>query len=397
MKLIGIALGTFALLASSAVAAEMTAKPIVSLNRVTYAVEDPVLAKTWEESDIFEKVLIQGAKVDSSGNIYLSTARWAGREAPATLSLLVQDGKGWALKPFPSEELNDPDNPEGLKAVLGFEIDRNDVMWILDQGKIAGAPTKEGDEKLILWDLKTNTEIQRYVFSNAESDHTCSFLNDVVVDNDSGFAYIADSGIFCDPTHGGLIVYDMKANKVRRVLDQTMFTNADPNFVFNMEGIPVTKGGPMMTGADGIALSGDKKTLYWTTLTGNILWSLDTSLLRDFSVPEASLQAAVRQAAILPSNTDGMTADREGNVYMTALTLNGLMKFDPARNTVERFVYDKTMVWPDTFSWGQDGALYVISNHLNQFVDGTMDFDKPAVPNFRIWRIDGVGTPYTAP
>ncbi len=253
MRLFGIALGALSLLAGTAVAAEMTAKSIVSLNRVTCAVKDPALAKIWEESSIF-----------------------------------------------------------------------------------------------------------------------------------------------CTPTQGGLIVYDLKTNTVRRVLDQTMFTNADPNFVFNMEDIPVTKGSPMVTGADGIAHGGDKKTLYWTTLPDNILRSLDTSLLRDFFVPEASLQAGVKQAVILPSNTDGMTADREGNVCMTALTLNGLMKFGPARDTLSRFVYDKAMVWPDTFSWGQDGALHVISNHLNQFVVDTVDFDEPAVPNFRIWRIDGVGTPYTA-
>ena len=33
--------------------------------------------------------------------------------------------------------------------MLGFEIDRNDVMWILDQGHVAGAPSGPGDEKLI--------------------------------------------------------------------------------------------------------------------------------------------------------------------------------------------------------------------------------------------------------
>jgi sugar lactone lactonase YvrE len=114
-------------------------------------------------------------------------------------------------------------------------------------------------------------------------------------------------------------------------------------------------------------------------------------------VPEPVLQAAVKQVAVLPSNTDGMTADREGNIYMTALTLDGLMKYDPRRNTLERFVHDPAMVWPDTLSWGADGSLYVISDHLNVFVDGDMNFDNPPVPNFRIWKIPNVGAAYTAP
>jgi hypothetical protein len=226
---------TACLLASAAaLAAERKAEPVVDMNKIVYDVKDSALAKTWKESKIFEKVMAQGAKIDSKGQFYISTARWAGPEMPATLSRLVKQGDGWVLVPFPSEEMNNPANPKGLKSVLGFEIDRNEVMWILDQGKVAGAPTKQGDEKIVLWDLKTNKEILRYEFTNEESDHKCSFLNDVVVDNDSGFAYIPDSGIFCDPTAGGIIVYDSKANKARRVLDRTKFTIADPNFFFNM-------------------------------------------------------------------------------------------------------------------------------------------------------------------
>jgi hypothetical protein len=57
--------------------------------------------------------------------------------------------------------MNDVSNPKSLKALLGFEIDRNDVMWILDQGHIAGTPSGPGDEKLIVWDLKTGIKVAR--------------------------------------------------------------------------------------------------------------------------------------------------------------------------------------------------------------------------------------------
>lgn len=367
---------------------------VVEMNRLVYEVKSPGLRAAWEKSKIFGCALAQGAKVDARGQIYVSTARWGGREIPATLSRLVREDSAWVLQPFPSEEMNDPANPRGLKSVLGFEIDRDNIMWILDQGKIAGAPTQPGDEKLVLWDLNQNREIDRYEFKEGEIDHKCSFLNDIVVDNDSGFAYIPDSGTFCDPLHGGILVYDAKNKRARRVLDRTMFTSDDPNFVFNVGGRPVLKSSPMRTGADGVALSGDKRTLYWTNLTGNTLWSLSTALLRDPTVSEAVLQSNVKRAAVLPSNTDGLTADRAGNVYLTALMLNGLLKYNPERGTLQRFVYHPEMVWPDTLSWGSDGSLYVISNHLNLGIDGDMDFEHPSVPNFRIWRIPDVGKSY---
>jgi sugar lactone lactonase YvrE len=375
---------------------------VAEWNSLPYHIQDRRIWNRWKHSDIFGKALMQGAKVDSKGNIYVSTARWGGKEIPATLSKLVKKGHGYVLVPFPSEAINDVNNPKGLKAVLGFEIDRNDVMWILDQGHIAGAPSGPGDEKLILWDLKTNTEIKRYEFTDADSDKTCSFLNDVVVDNDTDFAYITDSGIFCSPLDGGLLVYDLKNNKARRVLDRTMFTQNEPNFFFNIPsrnyGIrPVLKDTPMLTGADGIALSGDKKTLYWTSLTGHSLWALDTELLRDFGTPESVLQSAVRLVTTLPSNTDGMTADRDNNVYMTALTLNGLMRLNAKTGLVERFAFHPEMSWADTLAWGPNDALYIVSNHLNVWVDGDMNFHHPRVPNFRIWRIPNVGKSYTAP
>jgi sugar lactone lactonase YvrE len=116
--------------------------------------------------------------------------------------------------------------------VLGFEIDRNDVMWILDQGQVTGAPSGTGDEKLIGWNLKTGKEVARYEFSDADSDKKCSFLNDVAVDNDSGLVYISDSGIFCNPLKGGILVSDIKANKAKRVLSAPEWVN-DENFALS--------------------------------------------------------------------------------------------------------------------------------------------------------------------
>ena len=193
------------LLAAPALANEP--EVVVEWNSLPYAVKDESTKAAWEASETFGRALIQGAKVDSEGNIYVSTARWGGAEIPSTLSKLVKSGDTWALEAYPSEEMNNMANAAGLKAVLGFEIDRNDVMWILDQGHVAGPPFEDGDAKLVLWDIKKNTEIQRYVFTADDADRQCSFLNDLAVDNDTGFAYIADSGIFCDPLHGGLIIY----------------------------------------------------------------------------------------------------------------------------------------------------------------------------------------------
>lgn len=373
---------------------------VAEWNRLSYDLGDAVAEKEYEDKQVYRKVLMQGAKVDSHGNIYVSTARWGGPEIPATLSRLVQKDGKWKLQPFPSKAMNDVANPKGLKAVLGFEIDRNDVMWILDQGHVAGKPSNPGDEKLVGWDLKTGKEVARYEFSDADTDKKCSFLNDVAVDNDAGVVYISDSGIFCEPLKGGILVYDIKSNKAKRVLSAPQWVNNEA-YTFKIHGRDVLKpkdGRPngMKTGADGIALSGDKKTLYWTNLTGNRLLSLPTDLIRNFSATESQISTAVKVETVLPSNTDGMTSDRDNNLYMTALTQNGIMRRDARTGQVSAFVSSDEISWPDTLAWGPDGDLYLVSNHLHLWVDGDMDFDQPRVPNFRIYRVKVGAKPYTA-
>lgn len=400
-KTLYLALAAVALSLSGATrAAQPNLEVVAEWNRLTYDLGDAAAEKAYNDQQVYKKVLMQGAKVDSQGNIYVSTARWGGKEIPATLSKLVKKGSEWKLQPFPNKELNDVDNPKGLKAVLGFEIDSNDVMWILDQGHIAGAPSAPGDEKLIAWDLKAGKEIARYEFTTADTDRKCSFLNDVAVDNTNGFVYIADSGIFCNPLKGGILVYDIKANKAKRVLSAPEFVN-DEAYIFQIHGRDVLKAkdgkpNPMRTGADGIALSGDKKTLYWTNLTGNRLLSVPTTVIRDFSKLEEEVERAVEVVTTLPSNTDGLTADRAGNLYLTALTLNGVMRRDVKTGQVNTFVSSDQISWPDTLAWGPDSYMYLVSNHLHLWVDGDMDFDRPKVPNFRIYRFKVDGLPYHA-
>src|SRR5512132_2254639 len=74
-------------------------------NSLPYKVNDAAIAQRWKNSQIFGKALIQGLKIDSRGNMYVTTARWGGPEIPATVSKLVKNGDTYELVPFPDEEL----------------------------------------------------------------------------------------------------------------------------------------------------------------------------------------------------------------------------------------------------------------------------------------------------
>jgi sugar lactone lactonase YvrE len=226
----------------------------------------------------------------------------------------MKDGKP-LLEAFPSWEMNKEGKGGALQSVLGYEIDENDMMWILDQGHINSQPSVDGTQKLVRYDLKKEKVIESIKIPDNIASYQASFLNDLVVDNKNGFVYIADSGIFTDPLQGGIIVYNMKAKQFRRVLDQHYSTQDLPGFKFQIAGKNVWKDAPMRTGADGIALSADRSTLFFCPLTGRNLYSIDTSYLQDFTLPLLEIEKQVKAEVSKGSNTDGMAADNKGNVY----------------------------------------------------------------------------------
>ena len=129
----------------------------------------------------------------------------------------------------------------------------------------------------------------------------------------NNFAYITDSGIGSTTIRGGLIVYNFATNTARRVLDSVVSTQPDFDLWFSINGEKVLNNNPMQTGAgnyfenfhiififllklfilDGIALTPSTETLYYCPLTGRTLYSIPTSLLRNFSISDQELNDSV--------------------------------------------------------------------------------------------------------
>lgn len=324
-----------------------------------------------------------GFKTDGDGNYYLSVPRWS-PGIPATLNKLVKKGDKWLLSPFPSWEANKEGDPKALQSVLGYEIDENGVMWVLDQGHVDGAPSKDGAQKLVAYDLKVGKIVLAVTIPDSVASYNASFLNDLAVDNVNGYVYIADSGIFSDPLRGGIIVYNMKAKRFRRVLDQHYSVQDQPAFWFSIAGKKVWKDNPMRTGADGIALSADRKTLYWCPLTSRNLYSIDTGFLRDFSTPLDTIAGAVVDLGSKGTNTDGMTADDQGKIWFTMLEGQGIGYYDPVGSTMNRYIWDKEMVWVDGVTFDGKGSMYFNSNRLHELFGGELDWSKK--DNLVIWK-----------
>ena len=333
---------------------------------------------------------ICGIHFDKRGRAFVSTPRLISSESPATLSILdinSQTGPAF-LTGFPSLDRNavsiKPD--QNLRSVLGFYIDRvNDWLWALDMGYVAGeSEAPAGAQKVLVFDLETGSTVKRIGLDGA-ADRKGSFLNDIVVDEQRKIGYLSDSGIRSAPDNMvGIIVVDFTSGTVKRVLHKHSSLQVVPGIKVCSHGSEVWPGNPMKCGINGIAISPDGNTLYWTVTTGLHAHSISTDLLRDPSANDADIAAAVRDIGNVGGNSDGIVTDAKGDLYITDVTHGGIVKYDSRANKMALVASDSGVRWPDTPTIDVDGSLVFSSSNLNQhFADAI----KPGEERYELWRL----------
>ncbi len=275
--------------------------------------------------------------------------------------------------PYPNAAINryggGPQNGK-LVSVQGITIDKQGRLWLLDTGVIGIKPTQYGGPKLLAVDIKTNRIVKTIVFDRAVAGPN-AYLNDVRVSLETGkagTAFITDSS---EKGPNGIVVVDFATGKARRRLNDHPSTKAEPNFVGTAEGKTIVKRPPHgpaqkdKTGADGIALSGDGRTLYYCPNQGLHLYGVSVATLADMAVTEAQVAQAVQDLGAKPGPSDGIECDSAGHVYVTDWEHNAVYQYTPggAYRTVAQA---GELVWPDSLAISGDGYLYITATQLDR-------------------------------
>jgi sugar lactone lactonase YvrE len=244
-------------------------------------------------------------------------------------------------------------------------------------------------------DLKTNKVARTLVFPAAVLEPN-SYVNDVRFDfrvGRAGVAYVTDSA-----PPGGLIILDLATGQAQRRLTGAPQANVDPSFVPVVEGEPLLMQRPdgskvrPAIASDGIALSPDGGTLYFSPLSSRHLYAVPTALLRDPEASEAQVRAGVQDLGEKGAS-DGLEADAQGRVYAGDYEHNAVRQRQ-ADGSWKTLVHDPRVLWPDTFSIGPDGYLYFTANQLHrqaQFHSG-QDLRQKPYSLFRV-KIDAQPAP----
>ncbi|MGU3538435.1 L-dopachrome tautomerase-related protein [Methylobacterium sp. A54F] len=327
---------------------------------------------------------VTGITVSRDGRMFVNFPRWS-EDAPVSVAE-VKDGKP---VPYPNAEWNawrnaraDEVSPKDhFVCVQSVVADAQNRLWVVDAAAPAMAHVIKDGPKLVGIDLATNQVIKTIPFDTS-TVLQASYINDVRIAPDGKTAYLTDSG-----AEGALIVVDLDSGKARRVLAGDPATMPDKSVTVTYDGQPLRRpdGRGVAFSADGIALSGDGKTLYWQAIKGKTLYSLPTDALTGWAtaavVPETLTDRSLAgKIATVGENgvADGLLISRhDGRMYVTSpqddsVKVRDLSKAGSALTTLVR---DPRLRWPDTFSEGPDGTIYVTTSHIQDSADY-----KPGAP-----------------
>lgn len=323
---------------------------------------------------------MSGIAVNSQNRVFVGFPRHADNHSNFSLAEL-KNGK---LIPYPNKDYVFPSNrqyQDWLVSPHGMYMDKNDILWVLDDGKRAGIKTIPfGAAKIVGIDTHNNKVLKTVdIPKNILADD--AHYNDLRIDlshGKEGTIYIANSGF---GEHYSLLVIDIASGRGREVLRNHYSTSPKMNFMGYLEGKPLVYNFKHQTfpngGADGIALSPDDSKLYWTAITGRELYSLPTKLLSDSNTSNQDLELAVKDEGQRPA-CDGLAEDEKGNIYFGSFEQQSIVK----RNLDGQYTllaHDKdNFVWPDGLAY-QNGYLYVTLGQWNRLsgFNGGKDLRKP--------------------
>ena len=342
----------------------------------------------------FDGPMPTGVTVANSGRIFVNFPKW-GDAVDYTVAEVV-NGK---TIPYPNAEINhytQGDNQaEKLVSVQSVVVDPGgDRLWILDTGSLAFGPTTPGGPKLLAVDLKSNQVIKKILFPS-DVALTTTYLNDVRFDlsrGKEGMAFITDS---TSSGPNGIIVVDLATGKSWRRLHDHPSTKPDAQFLPVVEGevlqmrIPGQPPARFAVGSDGIAISPDGKTLFYSPLTSRHLYSVSVDALADAGKPDSEVAATVKDLGERGGASDGLESDGQGRIYLSDYEHNAIRRRNPD-GQIETLVHDPRVLWPDTLSLAADGYLYFTANQIERqgvFHNGQDLRQRPYVL-FRL-KVDG--------
>lgn len=326
-------------------------------------------------------------------DVYVTIPRWFWPSGhPVTLAKVVKVNNQTLLRPYPNWAAQNQSDCRSFQFVMSMEIDPNTgLMYVIDTGRVGGV-LNLCPAKIVVFDLKNDTQIEFHELPNEVVNRTKNFLNDIVLDYVDGkmrFAYMSDA------YDSRIIIYDFQTRSSYYIKDPSMDIEANASVIhFNGKDYDY-----ILSAVNGIAMSPDFKYVYYCAVSSYKLYQIPTSTLRD--VPRYGT-AGIRLVGEKISQSGGIAFGSK-RLYYGALGLNAMYYWDPEKDMADQKVgMDKvtlatevllaqnndTMQWPDTLALDNKGWLWFTADRLPLFWQKGIPNDTANNEAFmRIWKV----------
>jgi sugar lactone lactonase YvrE len=287
----------------------------------------------------------------------------------------VVEYKDKSLVPFPNKELSDFSSKSVLKldSVLGIHADANGIVWMLDNGMRSGVTPK-----LVGWDTKAD-KLHRVINLPAPITPKDEFVNDFAVDTQRKQIFISDPA---GGANAALIVVNLNNETARRVLEgHASVVPEAVDLVIDHVAIQVQdKSGQLVRphiGVNPITEDLNNEWVYFGPMHGHSLYRIKADDLADETLDARVLANRVQRYSDKPIS-DGMTIDKDNNIYLGELAANAIGVISADRK-YHRLAQCPRLSWVDSFSFGPAGQLVAVVNRLHQSstLNGGVSQSKP--------------------
>jgi sugar lactone lactonase YvrE len=277
-------------------------------------------------------------------------------------SSVVEWHEGATLTPFPNEALNNRSHRTGLTldSVLGIRTDADGVVWMLDNGMRSGVTPK-----LVGWDTKAN-KLHRVIYLPEPITPKDHFVNDFTIDMKHNRIFIVDPAGGAD---AAFIVVDLATGAARRVLQGHPSVVPEPiDLVIDGHPIEVKDANGAVSrpriGVNPVTEDLKNEWVYFGPMHATSLYRIKADDLVDESLDERTLAQRVERYATKPI-CDGITIDKDNNIYLGDLAANAIGVIRPDRSYVI-WAQGPDLSWVDSLAFGPSGKLYAVVNQLHR-------------------------------
>jgi sugar lactone lactonase YvrE len=267
-----------------------------------------------------------------------------------------------SVSPFPNTALNDRNSTGNLKldSVLGIRSDANGIVWMLDNGMRSSTIPK-----IVAWNTQTD-KLHRVIYLPEPITPKDTFVNDFAVDNTHRQIFISDPA---GGANAAIIVVNLETGASRRVLQgHPSVVPENIDLVIDKRPVQVKDAAGHLSrphiGINPITEDLQNEWVYFGPMHGLNLYRIKAADLADENLDDKVLAQRVERYSTKPIS-DGISIDRENNIYLGELAENaiGVIKTD---RSYQRLAQYPNLSWVDAFSFGPEGKLYAIVNRLHE-------------------------------